>query len=119
MQPVAQRFVCLQSLGGLGTFSVSLHERATSALAERIERQQPARGSGGALTRAGCEGLGNQCRQRLLGAMAEALSLDEQPVLEGGVTEADTVEEIAAIDRRRLLEGLQRAAPCQAFESGD
>ena len=62
MQPVAQGFVHLQSLGGLGTFRVSLHERTASALAQRIERQQPARGSSGALTRTGRKGLGDQFR---------------------------------------------------------
>ena len=42
--------------------------------------------------------------------MAEALALDEQPILEGGVAQADAVQKIAAIERRRLLEGPRCAA---------
>ena len=66
--------------------------------------------SGSALTCAGRKGLGNQFHQRLLGAMAKALSLDKQPILEGRVAQANAVQEIAAIERRRLLEGFRCAA---------
>src|SRR5262249_21664046 len=110
MQPVAQSFVHFQSLSGPGTFNVGLHERPASALTQRIERQQSARGSSGALTGAGRKGLGNQSRQRLFGTMAEALPFNEQPVLEGGIAQADAVQQIAAIERSRLLESLRCAA---------
>src|SRR5262245_29296337 len=51
--------------------------------------------------------------------MAQALPLDEQPVLEGGVAQANAVEEITAIERRRLLQRLRLAVIEQPLEAAD
>ncbi len=51
--------------------------------------------------------------------MPQALTLDEQPVLEGRVANADAVEEIAAVELRCLLNGLRRPIDEQPLEGGD
>ena len=61
-------------------------------LAQRIERQQPARRGGGAVPRADRQGLGQQRSKRLFDPLAEPLPLEEQPVFESRITQADAVE---------------------------
>jgi hypothetical protein len=88
---------------------MQLHQHAAGCLPQGIERKQSPRRRFGALVLSGLHRPGEQCRQSSLGEPAQPLPLHQQPVLEGLVANADAVEQIAAVERDRLLDALRRA----------
>ena len=95
------------------------HQGAAGVLAERVELHQPARGSGGPVPGALGERPRHEAGRGLLRPAAQPLALDAQPFLEGGIADADAVEQVAAVERDRRLRRVGGPFGEQPLERGD
>src|SRR4029077_20517180 len=85
----------------------------------RVTRQQTSRGGSGALPHPLRHRAHQQFGQGVLGELSKELTLDQQTFLEGWVAHAYAFAQVAAIELRCLLNGLQRPTTEQPLEGGD
>jgi hypothetical protein len=116
LQTVDAQLVLLERRRPAPLPRVELHQGAVHGLLQRIEREQPQRRPDGAF-RAGGPGLvGQEPGQGLQRNLAEPLALGHQPVLEQRLGRSEAEEQVAPIERRRLLQRLGRPFRGAALE---
>ena len=93
------------------------HERPVGGLPQGIEREQPP-GRGNRRLAIPDRLVVEQFGEPLAGALVEALALITQPVLEGRVVDADTVEEISSVELSCPFERRGRPVVDQPLELG-
>ena len=98
---------------------VEAHQRPMHGLLGRLEPEQPYRGLDGVLHGVGSRVVGEQLREALDGQLPESLSLGSKPFLEGGLGDAHTLEQVAAVERRRPFQRFGAGRRRQRFEPRD
>lgn len=116
---IAQSFVPPQRLNGLARLGLCLHDCPAGRFVERIKQEESPRGLRGKTQFAVGDRIGNGSRQRSFEKMSEAPSLEKQPILERGTSDADILDDFPAVERSRGMERLRRSFAQKPLERRD
>ena len=116
LQGIAAELILLQRQRRLALRGVDLHERAVRDLPQGIDARAAGAQRRRLVVRAARHVPIDQPCQRLTRQVAQALPFHQQPFVERRIAEIEAVQQIAAIERRRAREALDRALADQLLE---